>query len=416
MSLYLKYRPKTVDELDLTSVRGAFNKLIQSNLVSHAYLFTGPRGAGKTSSARILARLVNCKKNKTKLGEPCNDCAACKAILSGGSLDFIEIDAASNRGIDDIRELKEKIRLSPAELKYKIYIIDEVHMLTTEAFNALLKTLEEPPEHAIFVLCTTETHKVPETIQSRCVQIAFTKASPDEMKRSFARVVNGEGKKVSEQALDYLARSVDGSFRDGVKILDKVLSSATEVGLAEMEEAIMGVAGYSANGLVTKLIARDTPGSLAELNEAMSRGIDLVYLIVSVMKGLRDKLMEGEDVGLTKLIFSLDEVARKVAYSPVPSLLLEVVIIEWGLPNSSASGGISQAPTRLMSSGTPVSPKANDPVISMESGESKGASVDGSKSPWMQMKEQFLTGKKLGGDKQGDTGDTIDEAMAIFRQ
>lgn len=330
MSLYLKYRPKKVEELDLTSVREAFYKLINSNVVAHAYLFTGPRGAGKTSSARILSRIVNCEKNETKLGEPCNECSACKSILMGGSLDFIEIDAASNRGIDDIRELKEKIRLAPSELKYKVYIIDEVHMLTTEAFNALLKTLEEPPAHAIFILCTTETHKVPETIQSRCAHIGFTKATPDEMRRSFSRVISGEGKRVSEEALDYLAQSVDGSFRDGVKILDKVLSQTDKVELPLMEEAIMGVSGYSVVALAKALIERNSQAALDELHLASSRGVDLVYLIVALMKELRNRILTGESKELIKLIFNLDEAARKVANSPVPELLLEMVIIDWG--------------------------------------------------------------------------------------
>jgi DNA polymerase-3 subunit gamma/tau len=416
MSLYLKYRPKKVEELDLASVREAFNKLIKANEVAHAYLLTGPRGAGKTSSARILSRIVNCEKNEAKLGEPCNECSACKSILSGGSLDFVEIDAASNRGIDDIRELKEKIRLAPSELKYKVYIIDEVHMLTTEAFNALLKTLEEPPAHAIFILCTTETHKVPETIQSRCISIGFSKATPEEMKRSFARVISGEGKKVSEEALDYLSRSVDGSFRDGVKILDKVLSQSDHVQLAQIEEAIMGVAGYNVSALVEALIKRNSNAALDELHAATARGIDLVYLTVTLMKELRNRLLAGESKELVKLVFNLDDVARKIATSPVPELLLEMVIIDWGGESSNHVNPVNPVKQEAKESTSKVE-KTNisDPVISMESGEAKGASVDGSKSPWMQMKEQFLAGKKPSVSKRdGDTDDTIEEAMAIF--
>ncbi|HBO10516.1 TPA: DNA polymerase III subunit gamma/tau, partial [Candidatus Collierbacteria bacterium] len=249
MSLYLKYRPRTIDELDLASVRKTLEQIVTANKVAHAYLLTGPRGAGKTSAARVLARIVNCEKNRNKLGEPCNECSACKSILNGSAVDFIEIDAASNRGIDDIRELKEKIRLAPSQLSYKVYIIDEVHMLTTEAFNALLKTLEEPPKHAIFALCTTETHKVPETIKSRCVPIQFGKASENEMKRSLSRVVAGEEKKISEEALSYLAKAVDGSFRDGVKALEIALTTTMEVDLGRMEEVVVGVAGFSAKPL-----------------------------------------------------------------------------------------------------------------------------------------------------------------------
>lgn len=411
MSLYLKYRPKKVEELDLTSVREAFYKLIKSNEVAHAYLFTGPRGAGKTSSARILSRIVNCENSPAgELSEPCNECSACKSILSGGSLDFIEIDAASNRGIDDIRELKEKIRLAPAELKYKVYIIDEVHMLTTEAFNALLKTLEEPPAHAIFILCTTETHKVPETIQSRCVSIGFTKATPDEMKRSFIRVISGEGKKVSEEALDYLARSVDGSFRDGVKILDKVLSQTDQVELSQMEEAIVGVSGYSVVALTNALIERKSQVALDELHLASSRGVDLVYLIVTLMKELRNHVLTGGSIELIKLVFNLDDVARKVAISPVPELLLEMVIIDWGQSSDNQQLGSSGNQNGSKSAKQMI----KDVDIKMESGSVKMQSTEELKSPWMQMKAQFLEGKKIVVDKKSDADDTIDEAIAIF--
>lgn len=329
MSLYLKYRPQKIDELDLAGVRKTLSQIVSANAVSHAYLLTGPRGAGKTSTARILARIVNCEHNREKLGEPCNTCSACKALLSGSSLDFIEIDAASNRGIDDIRELKEKIRLAPSELKYKVYIIDEVHMLTTEAFNALLKTLEEPPAHALFILCTTETHKVPETIISRCSPIGFTKATPEEMKRSFKRVIEGEGKVVEENAIEYLAKSVDGSFRDGVKVLERVLGNSSQVTLAMMEEAIMGSAGYKVVPLVEALIAKDVEVALSAYASAIERGVDTSYLVVATMKELRNQLLAGADVGLTKLVFALDDVARKIATSPVPELLVEMVIIEW---------------------------------------------------------------------------------------
>lgn len=329
MSLYLKYRPRVVDDLDLAGVRVRIGEIIKSGNIAHAYLLTGPRGAGKTSTARIISRIVNCEKNSKNLGEPCNECRACKAILNGSSMDFIEIDAASNRGIDDIRELKDKVRLAPSELKYKVYIIDEVHMLTTEAFNALLKTLEEPPEHAIFILCTTETHKVPETILSRCVHIQFSKATPEEMVRTFKRVIKGEGKSVSEEGIAYLARAVDGSFRDGVKVLDIVLSQKDKVELADIESVVAGSAGFSSQALVGALENRMVGVALDELHKATNKGVDLSFLLLSAMKKLRDRLMSGGNIELTKLVFALDDVARKVALSPVPELLVEMVIIEW---------------------------------------------------------------------------------------
>lgn len=330
MNLYLKYRPKTIDELDLVCVRKTLGDMVKSGNIGHAYLLTGPRGVGKTSTARVLARIVNCEKSKDKLGEPCNVCSACKSILESSAMDVIEIDAASNRGIDDIRELKERIRLSPAILPRKIYIIDEVHMLTTEAFNALLKTLEEPPSHSLFILCTTELHKVPETIISRCVQIQFTKAMPEEMRRSFKRVVKGEGKKVSEEALAYLSRSVDGSFRDGVKILDQVLGNIDNVELADIEKIISGSSNYRVAGLVESLAVKDVKKSLELLAQAVANGVDTSYLIVSLMRGLKEKLIMNQvGIEVTKFIFVLDEVARRLATSLDGELLLQVAIIEW---------------------------------------------------------------------------------------
>ncbi|KKU27577.1 MAG: polymerase III subunit gamma/tau protein [Microgenomates group bacterium GW2011_GWE1_47_12] len=463
MSLYLKYRPRTIDELDLASVRKTLEQIVTANKVAHAYLLTGPRGAGKTSAARVLARIVNCEKNRNKLGEPCNECSACKSILNGSAVDFIEIDAASNRGIDDIRELKEKIRLAPSQLSYKVYIIDEVHMLTTEAFNALLKTLEEPPKHAIFALCTTETHKVPETIKSRCVPIQFGKASENEMKRSLSRVVAGEEKKISEEALSYLAKAVDGSFRDGVKALEIALTTTMEVDLGRMEEVVVGVAGFSAKPLAHALADKDADLALQVFRKAVLTGVNLGYLLVETMKALRDLLMEGKEVTLTKLIFALDEVASKSGTSAVPELLVEMVIIDWcGVvpkPSNFGEKNKDPKPTKIV----PQSPKPEKKMAAVSHDEVwqkllKGLNGDSltlgallSKATPAQIsgdiltikvgyafhKEQIMTEKILGklekllseamgremkvkcevaeaAAKMPAPSDTIDEAMAIF--
>ena len=388
MNLYLKYRPQRIEELDLVGVRRILSEMVSANKVAHAYLLTGPRGSGKTSTARVLARVVNCEHNQKKLGEPCNECSACKSILAGSAMDVIEIDAASNRGIDDIRELKEKIRLAPAHLPKKVYIIDEVHMLTTEAFNALLKTLEEPPSHSLFILCTTELHKVPETIVSRCSRIQFTKATPEEMQRSFKRVIEGEGAEAESEALAYLAKAVDGSFRDGVKILDQVLSNSKKLTLSDLTQAISGSATYKIDDLVSALAKKDINVALAELNEATKNGMDLSYLLVNLMRALRDKLLDGSiEAGATKLIFTLDEVARRQATSLDGELLIQVAIVEW-CGNDENNSQIT-----------------NSQILkSSEKVEEKQSNV----SSWAAMKEKIRSGEKIG------KSDIIDEARAIF--
>ncbi len=393
MNLYLKYRPQTIDELDLAGVRKALLDIVKANKFAHAYLLTGPRGAGKTSTARVMGRIVNCEKNGDKLGEPCNKCSACKSILEGSALDVIEIDAASNRGIDDIRDLKEKIRLSPSSLCRKVYIIDEVHMLTSEAFNALLKTLEEPPSHSLFILCTTELHKVPATIISRCVGIQFTKATSEEMQRSFARVIKGEGAEAEAGALEYLSKAVDGSFRDGVKILDQAISHTRSVTLAQIEQLVSGSAGFQVGDLVGALIAKDVTKSLAQLSETIQHGTDLNYLLLSLMRGLRDKLLRGEtEVGVVKLIFALDEVARKQATSLDGELLVQVAMVEWcdsakgGEIRNQESGNLNKSEIRNV--------EKNETIDKVDS--------------WTAMKLKIKSGETIA------RNDTIEESIAIF--
>ena len=223
MTLYLKYRSQILDELDLQNVRESLKKIVAAKKIPHAFLFSGPKGTGKTSAARILAKVVNCEKPQS-WGEPCNNCYQCLSINKGDNLDCIEIDAASHRGIDDIRILRDGVKLVPAKAKIKIYIIDEAHMLTTEASNALLKTLEEPPKHVMFILATTNPEKLIDTIRSRCTQINFRKATSSEIIRSLKRVIKGEKLKTDENSLSIIASVSDGSFRDAIKILEQAVS------------------------------------------------------------------------------------------------------------------------------------------------------------------------------------------------
>jgi DNA polymerase-3 subunit gamma/tau len=207
MAYYLKYRSRKLKELDLKSVRDALTEIVLSENIPHAFLFSGPKGTGKTSAARIIAKVINCENRKKSSVEPCNKCEQCKLIDSGGNIDVIELDAASNRGIDDIRTLRDAVKLSPAQAKSKVYVIDEAHMLTTEASNALLKTLEEPPEHVYFILATTNSEKLIGTIRSRTTEIKFRKAEPEELLRSLKRVVKGEKIKVEDEALMMIAKA-----------------------------------------------------------------------------------------------------------------------------------------------------------------------------------------------------------------
>lgn len=335
MSYYQKYRPEKIEELDLGQTREAFQKMMAAGEIAHAYLLVGPRGSGKTSSARILARLVNCEKNqgKKKLVEPCGECGACVSIKNGSAVDVLEIDAASHRGIDDIRDLREKVRLAPAVLPKKVYIIDEVHMLTTEAFNALLKTLEEPPAHAMFILCTTEAHKVPGTIASRCVRINFTKAGRDELVTSLKRAAEGEGLSVDKEALELLADSVDGSFREGHKLLEQLAVSGKKI---TMETVRVGLR-LSGTDQVSAILAAVFSGRTKEIIEIIktleNEGAEVTDFVTRLLSALRERIAEvvssNENVDRAKvrLVNSLIRVVPKLKISPLPFLPLEMALL-----------------------------------------------------------------------------------------
>ena len=354
MVFYLKYRPQKIDELDNPSVRDTLKAVLSSantkkGLSFHAFLFTGPKGLGKTSAARLLAKFLNCEKRKAGDSEPCNRCYQCTSITNGNNLDLVEIDAASNRGIDEIRELKERINLATVGAKYKVYIIDEVHMMTTEAFNALLKTLEEPPAHAVFVLCTTDLQKVPATIVSRCLQVNFTKATKEELVRSLKRIVKGEELKVEDEALEAVASLSDGSFRDGAKILQELSAKAGNRKITkEFVEENFKTSAISSN--VSKMIdvleERDTKKALDLVGKMTEEGINMKYFIESLTSDLHVLLLEKVEEDsqpeadpplaekfsleeIKKLLELLMEASSQMKYAVLPQLPVELAIVEF---------------------------------------------------------------------------------------
>ncbi len=288
---YRKWRPRLlVDVKGQEHVTRTLRQAVMQGRMAHAYLFCGPRGTGKTSTARILAKAVNCLEPLE--GEPCNDCRTCSAINESRSMDLIEIDAASHRGIDDIRSLREKVHFTPAEGAFKVYIVDEVHMLTEPAFNALLKTLEEPPAHAIFILATTEAHKVPATVVSRCQRFDFHRLSQEHIEARLAELCEGEGIRAEPQALKALARSAAGSLRDAENLLEQlVVSHDSDVSLAHVREMLGMGDDEIALALVGHVLSGDAKEGLKAINSVAERGLDLRRFHRQVQDYLRGLLL-----------------------------------------------------------------------------------------------------------------------------
>ena len=286
-----KFRPQSFDDVaGQEHVVKTLRNAIGQGRVAHAFLFSGPRGVGKTSVARILAKSLNCEKGPT--AAPCNECANCREITAGSSLDVREIDGASNRGIDEIRELRENVRFAPAASRYKIYIIDEVHMLTREAFNALLKTLEEPPAHVIFIFATTENHKVPATILSRCQCYDFRRISLAEITANLGRVAAAEKIRISPTALSWIAEAGDGSMRDAQSIFDQVISYAGMDIIDNDVEEILGLVDrrYLLH-LSASVLVRDAGNCLLILEEAYLAGLDIKHFYSMLLKHFRNMLL-----------------------------------------------------------------------------------------------------------------------------
>lgn len=294
--LYRKYRPKTFGEIaGQKHIVQTLTNALMSGRIAHAYLFCGPRGTGKTTMARLLAKTLNCEARKSNEYEPCNKCPSCESINNGSAMDIIEVDAASNRGINEIRDLREGIRSTPSALKYKVYIIDEVHMLTKEAFNALLKTLEEPPAHAIFVLATTEVHKIPATILSRCQRFDFRKLSIDDIVERLQSIIKKEKIECDDDAVQFIAAISDGGLRDAESLLGQLISVSgnppRRIDLAIVQD-VLGVADMQDVVAFVGLLAQNNiPEILKYVNDLYAKGKDMPEFIRSLSNYLRKMMI-----------------------------------------------------------------------------------------------------------------------------
>ncbi len=290
-ALYRKYRPQTFDDVSgQMAVTQTLKTQLLTGKMSHAYLFTGSRGTGKTSCAKILAKAVNCLNPDN--GNPCNCCEACKAIDSGSCMDVLEIDAASNNGVDNVRDLRDDAIYTPSQVKMRVYIIDEVHMLSISAFNALLKIIEEPPEHLLFILATTELHKVPATILSRCQRFSFRRISQEDIAARLQYVAYQENIDLDDSAARVLARLADGGMRDGLSLLDQCASATTGELTAERVYACLGIAGEQKCGELMGYIANhDTKNALELFNRLYTEGKDLSAMLDEMACLTRDLLV-----------------------------------------------------------------------------------------------------------------------------
>jgi len=355
-SLYRKWRPQVFEDIiGQKHITQTLMNAISLNRISHAYLFSGPRGVGKTTTARILAKSLNCEKGPTP--HPCNKCERCIRITEGYSMDVIEIDGASNRGIDDIRDLRNKVKFAPAEGKYKVYIIDEVHMLTAEAFNALLKTLEEPPSHVIFIFATTAPHKIPNTILSRCQWFNFRRISVGDIINKLKMIIKDEKLEIDEQTLNIIARSSTGSMRDAESILDQIIAyCGKEITLQNVREVLGIIEEDVFFNFVDTIINSDTVKGIEIVNRIADLGGDASQFIKNLMEYVhnlslikvgkpevlnfqgvftedRERLLkQSKLIELRKLFNIVDylaEVERKMKYTYNPWILLEMLVLKF---------------------------------------------------------------------------------------
>jgi len=363
LALYRKHRPAGFDALvGQPAVVQGLQAAVKTGRVSHAYLFAGPRGTGKTSAARILAKCLDCLTNGPR-PDPCGICEACVSIAEGTAFDVIEIDAASNRGINEIRELRERIRFAPAQFRTKVYIVDEVHMLTSEAFNALLKTLEEPPEYVVFVLATTEAHRVPATILSRCQRYEFRRMTPADIGKRLTEVAAAEKIKISPEAVERLAYLADGALRDALVMLDQArgFAAGSKIDDAVLDEAFGASHRELVERIVDAIASNDAGEALRAVADAVAVGADPAWLTKECLRWFRLALLslagrglvEAEvgpeeaaavseraaKVGRPKVLTALRHLSETAAlrFSPQPRIDLELALARIILPSDELS-------------------------------------------------------------------------------
>ena len=423
VALYRRWRPESfADLVGQEHISRTLSRAVMSGQTSHAYLFTGPRGTGKTSTAKILARALNCAEGPTLT--PCGVCDSCRSISDGSSMDVFEIDAASNRGIDEIRDLRESVKFAPTEGHYKIYIIDEVHMLTTEAFNALLKTLEEPPERVIFILATTEPHKVPATIQSRCQRYDFHRITVTEIRDRLIYVCKESDIAAEEDALGIIAEQADGGMRDALSILDQCMALAEGTLTAERVQEALGLVGRAwIRRMAGEIAARDAAALIAQISELLQSGRELKQVLAELAQHFRRLMIAGvggavsaaelcagdaEELRMDAAQFTqeeimsilrrLNETMQELRTSPQPRIAVETLLIGLCHTEGTAPSGESTAPptggadaariarleaqveelaARLAAGGTPVSASASATASAVPSSRLHAAKADG---------------------------------------
>ncbi|MFC5402480.1 DNA polymerase III subunit gamma/tau [Cohnella soli] len=372
LALYRAWRPQTFgDMVGQQHIVQTLQNAIREDRLSHAYLFSGPRGTGKTTAAKVLAKAVNCERGPAV--EPCNECSSCLRITNGSVMDVVEIDAASNRGVEEIRDIRDKVKYAPTEVKRKVYIIDEVHMLTTEAFNALLKTLEEPPGHVMFVLATTEQHKLPPTIISRCQRFDFRRVSLEEQVGRLRDISEEERIEADDDALRYIARLSDGGMRDAVSLLDQISSfTGGQINLEQAVAATGGLPSEQFSRLAAAIRENDASQVLLEIDEMMRAGKSADKCLEQLMHYFRDLLLAqlapeaGDSSGRIANPAELKEVSRgfsrerlfaiidllnryqsEMKYAAHPQTMFEIALLKLCSDSGEASApsGAANAPT-----------------------------------------------------------------------